>query len=84
MSAGAGDAPLTTRVLHLDDLPAIDNEGMRWHPLRRELGLTGFGAAVYSALEADTQVLVVGGKPGAADLDPLRELPGFPRREDGR
>ena len=57
MSAAPGDAPLTARVLHLDDLPAIDNEGMRWHPLRRELGLTGFGAAVYSALAAGDELI---------------------------
>jgi hypothetical protein len=57
VSGGAGDGPLTTRGLHLDDLPGIDIEGMLWHPLRRELGLTGFGAAVYSAPAADGELI---------------------------
>ena len=44
------DAQFPARTLHLNDLSAIDIDGMRWHPLRRVLGLTGFGAAVYSAI----------------------------------
>ena len=44
------DARFDARALHLDDLPPIDIDGIRWHPLRRALGLTGFGAAVYSAI----------------------------------
>ena len=43
-------AHFPARALHLDDLPAIDIDGILWHPLRRELGLTGLGAAVFSAI----------------------------------
>jgi hypothetical protein len=37
------------RVAHLDELEAIHVAGVNWLPLRRALGITGFGINAYSA-----------------------------------
>src|SRR5690242_9414062 len=38
-----------TRVAHLDELEAIHVAGVNWLPVRRALGITGFGVNAYSA-----------------------------------
>lgn len=37
------------RVLRIDELEPISVAGVRWRPLRRELGVTAFGVNAYSA-----------------------------------
>ena len=37
------------RVAHLDELEAIHAAGVNWLPVRRELGITGFGVNAYGA-----------------------------------
>jgi hypothetical protein len=37
------------RVAHLDELDTIHAAGVNWRPVRRTLGITGFGANAYSA-----------------------------------
>jgi hypothetical protein len=37
------------RVIHIDELEAIAVAGVSWRPIRRALGITGFGINAYSA-----------------------------------
>ena len=37
------------RILRIDELEPIAVAGVRWRPLRRELGITGFGINAYTA-----------------------------------
>lgn len=40
---------MTTRLLRLSELDTIDVAGVHWLPLRRTLGVTGFGVNAYRA-----------------------------------
>jgi tetratricopeptide (TPR) repeat protein len=42
---------LVARVVRLDQIDAVDVVGVNWHPVRRTLGITGFGINAYSADE---------------------------------
>jgi tetratricopeptide (TPR) repeat protein len=50
------ERPAPVTVLALDDLEEIPAAGVRWRPLRRRLGITGFGVNAYSA-DAGEQVI---------------------------
>lgn len=46
---GDGTVAAVARVAHLDELVTIHAAGVNWLPVRRELGITGFGVNAYSA-----------------------------------
>jgi mannose-6-phosphate isomerase-like protein (cupin superfamily) len=50
-----GDARF--QVTHIDDLERIPLEGNQWRPVRRALGVTGFGVNAYTAAEAGDEVI---------------------------
>jgi hypothetical protein len=41
------------RVLRIDELETIRTAGVNWRPIRRELGITGFGINAYTADEGE-------------------------------
>lgn len=50
------DSPATPKVVHLDELPRVANGGL-WRPVRRELGVTGFGVNAYTAEAAGDELI---------------------------
>ena len=45
------------QVTRIDDLERIPLEGNQWRPIRRALGVTGFGINAYTAAEAGDEVI---------------------------
>ena len=43
-----GIYPLPVRTLHLDSVDRVDNDGLIWRPMRRQLGVTAFGINAYT------------------------------------
>ena len=50
------NSPATPKVVHLDELPRVANGGL-WRPVRRELGVTGFGVNAYTAEAAGDELI---------------------------
>ena len=51
------DSPQNTwKVTHLDELPRVAN-GSLWRPVRRQLGVTGFGINAYTADEVGAELI---------------------------
>jgi tetratricopeptide (TPR) repeat protein len=44
-------------ITHLDDLDRVPFEGFAWRPIRRSLGVTGFGINAYTAAKAGDEVI---------------------------
>jgi hypothetical protein len=45
------------QIARIDDLERIPLEGKQWRPIRRALGVTGFGINAYTAAEAGDEVI---------------------------
>jgi tetratricopeptide (TPR) repeat protein len=45
------------QVTRIDELERIPLEGKQWRPIRRALGITGFGINAYTAVEAGDEVI---------------------------
>ena len=52
----ADSAQNTWKVTHLDELPRVAN-GSLWRPVRRQLGVTGFGINAYTAEEVGAELI---------------------------
>jgi hypothetical protein len=50
------NASRIARVVHIDELDRIRVAGVNWRPVRRTLGITGFGVNAYTA-DADEQLI---------------------------
>ena len=44
-------------IVHIDDIDRLNNDGMIWRPVRRTLGVTGFGINGYTGVAAGDEVI---------------------------
>lgn len=71
-------APASVTVVALDDIGEIAVAGVRWRPLRRTLGATGFGTNAYGA-DAGERVIEEHDETGTGDEEAYVVLRGGAR-----